>query len=462
MGTDGAGAAAGKAVLGDAASSVAEGAFGKIVESGLSGMATAFVWAITFWTKIPTDAFNSAELGQKVTSHTTDLMWFALVASIAFSAIRLANERTRGHGGEELFQMHLRVVVANSALAAFIATAATAGDEFSKWIISESAGPDGPEAVKALIATGALNQQAGLLVLLIAILGILGGLLQVVFVIVREILMLFATAALPIAAAASGMQAGTSTYDRLIKWTLAFLLYKPVGSLLYAVAFWAGNDAEDPMQVFLSIAALIMVAVVLPSLIKLVAPAATAVGGAMSGVAAGGMVAGAAVQAGAMAATGGASGAAGGAAGGTAASGVGGQSVTGGGFSAQGQHAPTSQGQGPGTSGGDTARMPGAGPEGASGGGGAGSPSGGPSGAQGGQGAGGDGGGAGSPSGGPGGTDGQSGSGGSGSGGKSGLGGGGGEQLASAVQAAGNEAEGVVDRAASLDSVNEAPGAIEQ
>ena len=437
---------------------VAEGAFGKIVESALSGMSTAFVWAITFWTKIPTDAFNSATLAEKITTHISDLMWFALVASIAVSAVRLASERSQGHGGEELFQMHLRVVVTNSALAAFVATAARAGDEFSKWVIAESAGPDGPAAVKELIAAGALSKEAGMLVLLIGIFGILGGLFQVVFVIIREVMLLFATATLPIAAAASGMQAGTSSYDRLMKWTLAFLLYKPVGSLLYAIAFWAGNDAEDSMQVFLSIIALVLVALVLPALLKLVAPAAAAVGSGMSALAAGGMVAGAAVQAGAAAATAGGSAAASGA--GTAAGGVGAGAVNSGGFGQQAQHAPAAPGQGPSPGGGDNTKLPSSGPGGAgqgNSGGGAGNPSSGPGGAGGSGGGQGDSGGAAAPSGGPGGSDGSGGSGGSGAGRQ--ISGGGGE-LVPAVQ--GDTAEAVVDRTASLDAVVEAPGAIEQ
>lgn len=447
-------AVSGGNLAGAAVDGVAEGAFGKIVESALSGMSTAFVWAITFWTKIPTDAFNSASLAEKITTHISDLMWFALVASIAVSAVRLASERSQGHGGEELFQMHLRVVVTNSALAAFVATAARAGDEFSKWVIAESAGPDGPAAVKELIAAGALSKEAGMLVLLIGIFGILGGLFQVVFVIIREVMLLFATATLPIAAAASGMQAGTSSYDRLMKWTIAFLLYKPVGSLLYGIAFWAGNDAEDAMQVFLSIIALVLVALVLPALLKLVAPAAAAVGSGMSALAAGGMVAGAAVQVGAAAAT--AGGSAAGAGAGTAAGGVGGGAVNAGGFGAQAQHAPAAPGQGPSPGGGENAKLPSSGPQGAGNGGGstvdrAGSPSSGPQGA-------GQGGSTveqvGSPSGGPSGSD---GSGGSGAGRQ--ISGGGGE-LVPAVQ--GDTAEAVNDRAASLDAVVEAPGAIEQ
>jgi type IV secretion system protein TrbL len=446
-------AVSGGNLAGAAVDGVAEGAFGKIVESAVSGMATAFVWAITFWTKIPTDAFNSAAMAEKVTAHVSDLMWFALVASISVSAVRLASERSQGHGGEELFQMHLRVVVMNSTLAAMIATAAKAGDEFSKWVIAESAGPDGPAAVKELIVAGALNEEAGLLVLIIGLFGILGGLFQVVFVIIREVMLLFATATLPIAAAASGMQAGTSSYDRLMKWTIAFLLYKPVGSLLYAIAFWAGNDPEDSMQVFLSIIALVLVALVLPALLKLVAPAAAAVGSGMSALAAGGMVAGAAVQAGAAAAT--AGGSAAGAGAGTAASGVGGGAVSGGGFGQQAQHAPAAPGQGPSPGGGENAKLPSSGPQGAGNGGGptagrAGTPSAGPQGAGSGGGPGVDQ--VGSPSGGPSGSDGS---------GKSrpiSLGGGG--DLAPAVQ--GDTAEAVNDRAASLDAVTEAPGAIEQ
>ena len=357
-------------------------AFGKIVESAREALSQAFVWAITFWTKLPTNMFGSVELADRVNSHLDNVMWYALTASLMVAAIRLTQARMQGDGSEELFMLHLRVVVANSMLAGFIAAAAEAGDAFSDWILAESAGPNGPEAVKKLLAVDSFGEVAGFFVLLVAIIGILGAALQMVFVVMREVILLFAVAGLPIAAAASGMAAGTSSWDRLLKWTIAFLLFKPVGALLYALAFWAGNDSQDPMQVFLSLIALAMVAAVLPMLIKLVAPAAAAAG-AISGMA---------VKAGVGAATGGAGAAAGGAAGaGQVAGGAGGQ-MSGGfgqGFGQQGQMAPAHSGGSPaaGPSGAETASMPSTGPGGGGAGGGAADPagpSGGPSGTAGG------------------------------------------------------------------------------
>lgn len=368
-------------------------AFGKIVESAREALSQAFVWAITFWTKLPTNMFGSVELADRVNSHLNNVMWYALTASLMVAAIRLTQARMQGDGSEELFMLHLRVVVANSMLAGFIAAAAKAGDAFSDWILAESAGPKGPEAVKKLLAVDSFGEVAGFFVLLVAIIGILGAALQMVFVVMREVILLFAVAGLPIAAAASGMAAGTSSWDRLLKWTIAFLLFKPVGALLYALAFWAGNDAEDPMQVFLSLIALAMVAAVLPMLIKLVAPAAAAVGTGVSGMAAAGAISGMAVKAGVGAATGGAGAAAGGAAGaGQVAGGAGGQMSAGfgQGFGQQGQMSPAHSGGSPaaGPSGAETASMPSSGPGGGGAGGGGGAdpagPSGGPSGTAGG------------------------------------------------------------------------------
>lgn len=394
--TDAASGAVSETAAGAVASAAGD-AFGKIVQSAQEALAQAFEWSITFWLKLPTNLFGSTELAERVTSHLNSVLWYALTASLMVAAVRLTQARMQGDGSEELFMLHLRVVIANSSLAAFIAAAARAGDAFSDWILTESAGPDGPEAVKNLLAVDAFNELAGFFVLLVAIIGILGAAMQMIFVVMREVVLLFAVAGLPIAAAASGMAAGTSSWDRLLKWTIAFLLFKPIGALLYAIAFWAGNDAQDPMQVFLSLIALVMVAGVLPMLIKLVAPAATAVGAGMSGMAAAGMVGGMAVKAGAAAATGGASAAAGGAAGGAqVAAGAGGQ-MSGGlgqGFGQQGQMTPAHSGGAPaGPSGAEKAAMPSSGPSGAESGaggtssGGAGEPSmpsGGPRGASGG------------------------------------------------------------------------------
>lgn len=421
----------------------AEGAFGKIVESAQDSMVKAFVLAITFWVKLPTDAFNSQELIGKITSHTKELMWFALTASIIASAVRLVRERMSGNGSEEIFELHVRVVIANSMLAAFFATGAEAGDRLSDWLLRESAGEDGPAAVETLINAGALNKEAGILVLIIALFGILGAFAQLMFMVVRSVLLLFSSSALPIAAAASGMQAGSTAYARLLQWSIAFLLYKPIGAFMYAVAFWAGNDAEDTNQVILSIIALVLVAVLLPALIKLCGGPAAAMSGAMSGLAVAGAIGGIAGGGGGSPGPsgGGGSPSSGGGGGGTA-GGTGG-SPSPSGFSQQGNAAPTHTGGSPqGQSGGDQAQIP-AGALGTAAGSGGG---------RGGQSGGGDAGGAAAASGGPSGT---AGAGAAGKAGGGAAGGGVGAAVSVAgqtVQAGGTAAEGVVNRAAELDT----------
>jgi hypothetical protein len=135
-------------------------------------------------------------------------------------------------------------------------------------------------------------------------------------------LLVVITAALPIAGAAGGTKIGSQAYEKMIAWTLAFLLFKPVGSFVIGVAamlFMQSAPSRDEnggaMTALIGALLLCSAALVLPSLMRLIVPAVGSLGGGGSGLAAAAGLAAVGAKVGGMVATGGASaGASGGAA----------------------------------------------------------------------------------------------------------------------------------------------------
>ena len=216
----------------------------------------------------------------------------------------------------------------------------------------------------------------------LAIVGILGGILQAVLLVGRQAMLVVVVTVAPIAGAFGGTQAGRSAFSKLISWTVALMLWKPVAALVYWIAFaMAGHDvktAKDAQMAFYGFILISLTAFVMPMLIKLVTGGAAMAAG--SGLSAAMTTAGVVAAAGTIAATGGAGAAGAGAGAGSA--GVGASTSTAGsagagpGFSGGG--APS--GGGSPSTGGGTGGSSGGGPSGGgspSTGGGTGGPSGG-------------------------------------------------------------------------------------
>lgn len=230
-----------------------------------------------------------------IREYTSGLQVLLLTCGIIFAAARLALAKRGGVAGEaqESFLMLARAVFASMAFAAIITAGTRAGDAFAEWVLFDASRGDAHNIVAAL-AEFDLERNSGLgtgVLLVLFLLGIISMLIQLVMLVLRQALLILVVAAIPLAAAASGTGPGSQAYKRLLSWSLAFVLWKPVGALVYAIAFTvAGRDQKDPQLVLLGLILLVMSVVVLPALIRLVAPAVATLGsgGGASAVLAGG------------------------------------------------------------------------------------------------------------------------------------------------------------------------------
>lgn len=295
---------------GDAATAVKDKAwdstFGKVVDSLMKGLGEALILALTFWMKVPNEAVSdSGALFTKINDYTYQIQILLLIASVIITGGRLAEARRGAAVSEaaESFRLFARVVFSSWMLGAVIVAGTRASDKFSEWIIADATGGNAKNMAELMVKTSKLQAFSPGLVLIIAIVGLLGALAQIVLAIVRQGLLVVAAGVLPLAAAASATSTGKQSYQKLVGWIIAFMLFKPVAAIVYMIAFTtAGHtdettasgglpSGEDAQRMLVALVLLCSVAFVLPALMRLVAPAVATVGTGGSGLIATGGVA---------------------------------------------------------------------------------------------------------------------------------------------------------------------------
>ncbi|MFD3706163.1 hypothetical protein ACFWUP_23740 [Nocardia sp. NPDC058658] len=277
-----------------ATSAVADTAIEGLIDLVVSGFVFLLQLVIFWWTSTPSPELMSTTGGSgsalaAIRDYTSGLQVLFLTAGILFSAARLALAKHRAAAGEaqETFLMLARAIMASTLLGAAIAVATNAGDTFSDWVLNDAAEGDLVAVVDRLTQFDASTRSGlgGGVLLIIGLLGLISSLVQLVMLVVRQALLILVVAVLPIAAAASGTPAGGQSYKKLLSWALAFVLWKPVGALVYAIAFTVAGraDQSDTQTFLLGLILMVMTVLVLPALIRLVAPAVATLGGGGGG-----------------------------------------------------------------------------------------------------------------------------------------------------------------------------------
>ncbi|MGV9678773.1 hypothetical protein ACWDSJ_26115 [Nocardia sp. NPDC003482] len=273
----------------DAAGYVGKSALEDLVKTIADGLALLIRLTMTWWLQLPSPqlASETGEPGPVLVSirdYTSGLQLLLMIGGILFAAARLALAKRGGLAGEaqESFLIFARGVFASMLFAAAVTSGTKAGDAFSHWVIFEATDGDLAGAMNRLVSVDPLADALGTGVLLfIGIVGVISMLIQLVMLVLRQAMLVLVVAVLPIAAAAAGTGPGSQAWKRLLGWSLAFVLWKPVGALMYAIAFTAaGNTKEqDPQLILLGMILLVSVTLVLPALMRLVAPAVATLGG---------------------------------------------------------------------------------------------------------------------------------------------------------------------------------------
>jgi putative membrane protein len=269
----------------------------------------------TFWVDTPSINLGTAA-GQP--SDVVGFLWSStgwftgvfLVFAVLYGAGQMIWQR-RGQPLWELVVALLKFTFASGAGLAACVLLLQTGDGYSKWVIEKSTPHGGfGDSLMLLLSIGVANPSSGIImfVIVIGIIAILVSFVQIGMLIVRGALALVLAGTLPLAYSATNTSWGRQWSQKHTAWLIAFIVYKPVASTIYAAAFrildsFGKKDGDVGQQiVYFTAGIVLMIAglVALPAIMRLVTPAvgAAAGAGAMFAGAAGGAVASGAINGG--------------------------------------------------------------------------------------------------------------------------------------------------------------------
>jgi hypothetical protein len=239
---------------------------------------------LTLWTKIPTTAATSSPVSF-LRADTNWLVGFLAVLGLLIAAGHLAWER-RVEPARTAAAGLLNLVVVTGASVAVITLGSRAGDAYSSWILSQALSNAGGGSLlakgQALISLASASPLPSMLLLVLAIFGILACVIQIVLMVVRIAMLGLLAGLLPLGAAISGTRDGRAWFARMLRWLLAYLLYKPVAATIYAYAF-VSLTAKSAVDQISGLAVVILAVAALPALMRFLTPMMTAATGSGGG-----------------------------------------------------------------------------------------------------------------------------------------------------------------------------------
>lgn len=223
------------------------------------------------------------------------LWWYAAAGatlSVIIAGIRLVWER-RAQPGLDLIKSLLTLIVVSAAGVTIIWALIRVADNFSTWILHESLSCNVTQATcfgpNFLQMVGLSMAAEPLLTILLGFVITLSLIIQIILTFIRSGMLVILTGVLPLASSATNTEMGRTWFKKCTSWLVAFILYKPAASIVYAAAFqMVGSNvysSDGGILKMLSGTTIVLIAIfTLPALMKLVTPAV----GAMTGEAASG------------------------------------------------------------------------------------------------------------------------------------------------------------------------------
>lgn len=272
--------------LGRAIQEVTGGLFGAIFDAirqvVLVAVESVLKTVGTLWIDIDTPAVANAS-GQAVGAAAfiqNRTSWILVVAagiSVIIAGMRMALSQ-RGEPLRDVLKSLLTMVVVSASGVAFAAALIEIADVVSETIVDQAIGESAfSERLTDTMLNPLKDGGVGLvLVIVIGILMVMTSLVQLALMVVRYGMLVLLVGVIPLTAAATNTEAGMAWFKRSVGWLAAFILYKPVAALIYAVAIkLIGSQPGErgaTLQVITGVTMMAMAVVALPALLRFVSP----------------------------------------------------------------------------------------------------------------------------------------------------------------------------------------------
>jgi len=297
--------------LGDAVSKAVEDAWVGLAGKMYDGVVTALQWLSSWWLNIPApnlmnDAGDSP--AQKVMLYTRVLIGVVGMLSTAFVVVQYAM-RKGNNNGEQLAWAIGRTVVFSGLTLSVVGLLLQFGDLSAPWFVKMIGGETDfnksmftlsgdQKAVMGMLTSNNGGQSVVIILIIVFLIALVGSLMNFFFMIFSFGMLPIVAGMIPVLAAGSVTERGAAAFYKVIGWTLATCLFKPIAGIIYGggiamvklltssegAKLGADQLALQTMAGFMVIGA---AGLVLPALIRLVVPTMAA---ASRGVGAGALV----------------------------------------------------------------------------------------------------------------------------------------------------------------------------
>lgn len=280
---------------------------GDFTKAVLEGNAQALQAVMTLWMDFRIDGGTVDAQIQGVKNITWGISAILLVLSLIVGGGRMAASRRKGMTDELMDSGSVisRYLIFSLAVPAAVPGALLASDVLSEWIMTSFGASDESRIFEA--ATLDETMAGPVLMLVLAGVALAGSVMQIIALAVRVLILPLVAGLAPLFASASFSEMGRGAVQSMISWLIAAIVFKPVASLLYVVAFWVISDIQSGTitglgenNVFSAIMCALLMALAgfsAPALMRVIAPMVSAAGGggAAPVVASGAAVGGAAM-----------------------------------------------------------------------------------------------------------------------------------------------------------------------
>lgn len=279
----------------------------QVAANAVTQMAQTFAdsagWAVknltTVWLNVASPDVTST--GSTATWLSDQMSWFVLAAaflSVLWAALRMATSGTFDHL-TDLGGSLGRLIVVSGVVAGATALALDVGDAVAAWVLH--AVNFKPSALLVLPAVASSGNT--IVVIVLALVVVLAQIIQVVLMLVKNAMVVLLVGFLPLTAGATNTPLGQAGFQKALTWLAAFLLYKPVAAVIYAVSFKMASRGQSITAQLSGVALMVLAIVALPALMRFLVPVTAAATGGNAGALAGAAV-GAALATGAVVAGG--------------------------------------------------------------------------------------------------------------------------------------------------------------
>ena len=298
-------------VLGGAVNQAVQDAWVGLAGKMYEGVVTALQWLSSWWLNIPApnlmnDGGDSP--AQKVMLYTRVLIGVVGMLSTAFVVVQYAT-RKNNNNGEQLAWAIGRTVVFSGLTLSVVGLLLAFGDLSAPWFVTMIGGETDfnksmftlsgdQKAVMGMLTSNNGGQSVVIILIIVFLIALAGSLMNFFFMIFSYGMLPIVAGMIPVLAAGSVTERGAAAFYKVIGWTLATCLFKPIAGIIYGggiamVKLLTSTDgaklgadqlALQTMAGFMVIGA---AGLVLPALIRLVVPTMAA---ASRGVGAGALV----------------------------------------------------------------------------------------------------------------------------------------------------------------------------